>query len=50
MALVTLAELGPPKPAVKGVGEEPPVLTCVSISGPGSAGEWRVMGEGLCRD
>lgn len=45
MALVTLAELGSPKPAVKGVvvGGETSVLTCVRISGAGSAGEWRVM-------
>lgn len=37
MALVTLAELGSPKPAVKGVGEETSVLICVNPSGAGSA-------------
>lgn len=48
MALVTLS-WGSPQPAVKGVGEETSVLTYVSISGAGSAGEWRVTEEGLSR-
>lgn len=50
MALMTLAELGSPKPAVKGAGEETSVLTCMSISGALPAGEWRVMEEGRARD
>lgn len=50
MVMVILVELGFLKLVVKGVGEEFFVFICVSISGLGFVGEWRVMEEGLCRD